>query len=197
MPPASSPNDDISILTFEAPEEFAAWLAANHAASPAVWIKFAKKNSGCVSLSYEQAVETALAWGWIDGQSKPFDDKWWLQRFSRRRRRSPWSKINRERAERLIAAGRFEAPGLEEVKRAKQDGRWERAYDSPSRATVPDDLAAALQESPSAAKAFENLDGRNRFAFLYRIQTAIKPETRARRIAEAVKMLARGEKLHP
>jgi uncharacterized protein YdeI (YjbR/CyaY-like superfamily) len=138
----------------------------------------------------------ALCWGWIDGQSRRIDDTWYVQKFTPRGARSLWSKINCAKATALIAAGRMKPAGLAEVDRARQDGRWARAYDSPSRATVPDDLAAALVKNARASAFFAGLDSRNRYAILHRVQTAKKPETRARRIAQFVKMMARREKLY-
>jgi len=174
-----------------------AWLAENHAASDGVWIKFAKKGSGIPTVVYSEAVEESLIHGWIDGQVKRVDDDFYMQRFTPRRAQSRWSKINRAKAEKLIADGRMHPAGLAEVERAKADGRWERAYDSPTTATVPDDLQAALDASPAAAKLFAELDGNNRYAILHRLQNVKRPETRASKIGEYVEMLARGETIHP
>jgi uncharacterized protein YdeI (YjbR/CyaY-like superfamily) len=190
-----TPASDLPTIAFETPRAFADWLAKNHATS-GVWIKFAKAASGIPSVRYAEALEAALCWGWIDGQSQSLDKTWYLQKFTPRAKRSIWSKINCARATALIEAGKMKPAGLAEVERAKQDGRWERAYDSPSRATVPDDLAVALAKNARAKAFFESLDSRNRYAILHRTQTAKKPETRARRIAEFVKMLARREKIH-
>jgi len=176
---------------------FAAWLARNHGRSRGLWIKLAKKGAGARSITYQEAVEVALCWGWIDGQSRRIDDDWWVQKYTPRSRRSVWSKINCGRAEALIAAGKMQPPGLAEIQRARDDGRWGRAYDPPSRATVPEDLAAALKAKPRAQAFFAGLDSRNRYAVLYRVQAAKKPETRARRIAELVAMMATGRKLYP
>jgi uncharacterized protein YdeI (YjbR/CyaY-like superfamily) len=184
-------------LPFAGQAEWHAWLAEHHAASDGVWIKFAKKGSGIPTVVYAEAVEEALIHGWIDGQVKRVDDDFYMQRFTPRRARSVWSKINRAKVEKLIAEGRMAPAGLAEVERAKADGRWERAYDSPKTAEVPDDLRAALDASPAAAKQFAELDGNNRYAILHRLQNAKKPETRARRIEQYVAMLARGETIHP
>jgi uncharacterized protein YdeI (YjbR/CyaY-like superfamily) len=162
----------------------------------AVWLLIAK-NSDTPRLSYREALEVALAWGWIDSQKQKHDDTAWRQRFSRRKARSPWSKINRDKATALIAAGEMQAPGLAEVERAKADGRWAAAYDSARTSTAPDDLVAALATKPRAAAFFATLDAANRYAILYRVQTAKKPETRAKRIADFVAMLARHETIHP
>jgi uncharacterized protein YdeI (YjbR/CyaY-like superfamily) len=187
---------ELPTLPFETPRAFAAWLASNHATSRGVWIKIAKAASGIASIDYAGALEVALCWGWIDGQSRRIDDAWYVQKFTPRGARSLWSKINCAKATALIAAGRMKPAGLAEVDRARQDGRWARAYDSPSRATVPDDLAAALVKNARASAFFAGLDSRNRYAILHRVQTAKKPETRARRIAQFVKMMARREKLY-
>jgi uncharacterized protein YdeI (YjbR/CyaY-like superfamily) len=159
-------------------------------------LKIAKTRASSASITYAQAIDAALSWGWIDGQKGKLDDAWWLQRFTPRKAKSPWSKINRAKAEALIAAGSMEPPGLAEVERAKCDGRWERAYDGASSSSVPADLAAALARNARALAFFETLDGANRYAILYRVQTAKKPETRAERIARFVAMCARHETIH-
>ncbi|HEY8583031.1 MAG TPA: YdeI/OmpD-associated family protein [Capillimicrobium sp.] len=179
-------------LFFDGPEAFEAWLAEHHASSPGVWLKIAKKHTGIASLSWATLVEVVLCWGWIDGQLRRIDDDFHMQRVTPRRPRSTWSKINRQKVEALIAAGRMRPPGLAEVERAKADGRWEAAYDSPATATVPDDLAAAL-EAAGARPAFDALTKSQRYSILHPIMTAVKPETRARRIAKHVDLLARGE----
>jgi uncharacterized protein YdeI (YjbR/CyaY-like superfamily) len=190
--PASEP-----VLPFATQRKFAAWLAKHHATASGIWIKIAKAASGIRSIKYAEAVEEALCWGWIDSQTKGIDENWYVQRFTPRGKRSPWSKINCAKATGLIAAGRMKSGGLAEVQRAKNDGRWDRAYDSPARATIPADLAAELTRNRRASHFFEQLDSINRYAILYRLQTATRPETRARRIDNFVKMLARKEKLHP
>ncbi|MEU4109429.1 YdeI/OmpD-associated family protein [Streptomyces sp. NPDC027717] len=188
---------DLETVVFESAEAFEAWLDEHHAVSPGIWLKLRKKGPGIVALDYAQALDVALCYGWIDGQKTKFDDQWWLQRFTPRRPRSRWSKVNRDKVAALTEQGRIRPPGQAEIARAKADGRWEAAYDSASTATVPDDLMAALTAVPAAAESFENLDRQNRYAILYRVQDAKKPETRARRIEKYVAMLARGEKLHP
>jgi uncharacterized protein YdeI (YjbR/CyaY-like superfamily) len=188
---------ELETLTFADREAWEEWLGANHASSPGVRLKIAKKGCPEPSVTYAEAVEACLAWGWIDGQKGAIDERWWLQRFTPRGPRSPWSKINRDKALALIASGAMKAPGLAEVERAKRDGRWDAAYESQSRAVVPPDLAAALAANRRAARFFEALEAHNRYAVLYRVSTAKKPETRARRIATFVAMLARHEKLHP
>jgi uncharacterized protein YdeI (YjbR/CyaY-like superfamily) len=189
-----SPSDSI---LFRDAKAFREYLEEHHSSSTGIWLRFAKKGSGITSVSYSDALDVALAFGWIDGQARPFDESSWLQRFTPRGPRSIWSKRNRERIAALVAAGAMHPRGLAEVERAKSDGRWEAAYDSPSKATVPDDLAAALARNEKAASQFAKLDSRNRFSILFRVHQAKKPETRQRRIAEFVAMLARGEKLHP
>jgi uncharacterized protein YdeI (YjbR/CyaY-like superfamily) len=187
----------LSTVSFEQRKAWAAWLRAHHATSPGVWLRLARKGAGAASLSYAEALEEALRYGWIDGQKRGGDDRWWLQRFAPRGPRSIWSKINRQKAEELMARGRMTAAGLAAVERARRDGRWDAAYDSPRTAAPPPELVAALEASPRAAAFFATLDGRNRYAILYRIQTAKKPETHAARIARFVGMLARKQKLHP
>lgn len=172
------------------------WLAKHHAKSDGLWLLIAKAGAPQRTLSYAEAVEVALCYGWIDGQSRG-GDPYWRQRFTPRRARSLWSRINCERAQALIEAGRMAPAGLAEVQRAQADGRWQAAYDSPSRATVPPDLAAALAAEPRAAAFFAQLDGTNRYAVLWRVQTAKRAATRARRIEQLVGMLARGETVHP
>ena len=183
------------VLFFATPVELEAWIDEHGEESDGVWLKFAKKDSGIESVFYAEAVEIALSHGWIDGQAKRFDDHHYLQRFTPRRPRSKWSRINREKAERLIAEGRMRAAGLREIERAKEDGRWDDAYDSPSTATVPDDFQVALDAEPAAAEFFASLGSTKRYSFLYRITDAKRPETRAKRIAEYVELLARGETL--
>ena len=162
-----------------------------------MWLRIAKVGARLKSITYAEALDVALCFGWIDGQKRSHDAQSFLQKFVPRRKRSAWSKRNREHVERLMAAGEMHPAGLAAVAAAKADGRWDRAYDSPATATVPDDLQAALDRNPKARAFFETLTSANRYAILYRIQTAVKPETRARRIAEFVAMLKRHETLHP
>ena len=187
----------MEIVAFESAEAFQAWLGENHAVSSGIWLKLRKKGPGIVALDYAQALDVALCYGWIDGQKAGLDDEWWLQRFTPRRARSRWSKVNRDKVAALIEQGRMRPAGLAEIDRAKADGRWDAAYDSPKTATVPDDLAAALAADPAAAAFFETLDGQNRYSILHRVQEAKRAETRARRIEKYVAMLAKGEKLYP
>jgi uncharacterized protein YdeI (YjbR/CyaY-like superfamily) len=184
-------------ILFNSPEEWLSWLEANHASAPGVWMRFAKKGADFSSISYLQAVEGALCYGWIDGQSKSLDESSWLQKFTPRTRKSIWSKINRGRATALIESGAMQPAGLAAVEAAQKDGRWEAAYDPPSTATVPDDLQAALDGNPKAAAFFATLNSRNRFGILHRLHQAKRLETRAKRIADFVAMLEREEKLYP
>ena len=189
---------DPEVLPFATTQDWEAWLREHHeTATGGVWIKFARKASGIPTVTYRDALQVALRFGWIDGQARSHDESWYLQRFTPRRARSIWSKRNRDFATALIEAGEMEPAGLREVERAKADGRWDAAYDAPSTATVPDDLKAALDANPAAAEFFAGLDGRNRYAILHRVQTAKRPETRARRIETFVAMLEAGEKIYP
>lgn len=197
MKKAAARGTELPTLSFATPRAFSDWLADHHSSSRGIWLRLAKKASGTASITYGEAIDVALAWGWIDGQKRRGDEASWLQKFTPRGVRSVWSKINREKALALIDAGAMQPAGLAEVERAKRDGRWEAAYDPPSRATVPDDLEVALANDARAAAFFATLDARNRYAVLWRVQTAKKAETRQKRIAELVAMLARGEKVHP
>lgn len=185
------------ILQLEQQKDWATWLNKNHGKSSGVWLRLAKKPSGIASISYAEAIEAALCHGWIDGQKKSDDEHYWLQKFTRRTERSIWSKINREKALKLVDAGKMKPAGLKEIERAKADGRWNAAYDSPSKATVPSDLQAALDANARAKSFFATLDGTNRYAILFRIQNVKKAETRARRIKQFVEMLEKHEKVHP
>lgn len=183
------------ILEFSDAAEWEAWLAGNHDRSGAVWLRIPKRKGS--ELTYARALDATLSWGWIDSQKRALDAAAWLQRFSPRTARSPWSKINRARAEALVASGAMKPPGLAEVERARADGRWARAYDGARVAEVPSDLAAALAGNARARNFFAALDRANRYAILYRVQTAKKPETRARRIEQFVALCAAGKTLHP
>jgi uncharacterized protein YdeI (YjbR/CyaY-like superfamily) len=173
------------------------WLEQHHATERGVWLRLARSGSSLQSVSRADALDLALCFGWIDGQARRFDDDTWLQRFTPRTKKSIWSKRNREHVGRLIAEGRMRLSGMAAIEAAKQDGRWERAYDSPTTATVPEDLREALEAAPDAKQFFETLRSADRYAILYRIQTAVKPETRARWIARFVETLARRETLRP
>ena len=191
------PTDALPVMSFESTDAWDAWLAAHHAGSPGLWLKIAKKGAAGTTISYSEALDVALCHGWIDGQKGRHDDEYWLQRFTPRKPGSKWSKINTERAAALIESGRMRPAGLREVERAQADGRWEQAYESQSRVTVPDDLARALAANERASAFFATLDSANRYAILYRIGTAKKPETRAKRIDTFVAMLSEHKKIHP
>ena len=186
---------DLPIRHFRNAAAWEKWLSA-HPDDKGLWLKIAKKDSGVASVSYVEALDVALCHGWIDGLKRSCDEQFFLQRFTPRRPKSLWSKINIGKVEALVAGGRMGAAGLREVDAAKADGRWHAAYDSASRISVPDDLAAALKKNRKAAAFFEKLDKTNRYSVLWRVQTAKKPETRAARIATLVAMLAKGEKIH-
>jgi len=187
----------IPVLSFPDPRRWRAWLARNHRTSDGVWLKIQKKGAAGRSVTYAEALDEALCFGWIDGQKQSHDDQAFLQKFTPRRARSIWSKRNIEHCERLIAADRMEAPGQAQIDGAKADGRWSQAYDPPSRAAPPDDLVRALSKNRRAREFFEGLDRSNRYAITWRLQTAKRPETRARRLETFVQMLAEGRKLHP
>jgi uncharacterized protein YdeI (YjbR/CyaY-like superfamily) len=189
-------KQDLPVISFRSREEWEAWLDEEHESSGGLWLKFAKKGSGLDSVSPAEAVEVALCYGWIDGQAASVDEKHWLVRFTPRRPRSRWSTINRTKAEELIEQGRMRPAGLREVERAKADGRWEAAYEGQRSAKEPDDLLLALERSDLAREAFSALSRADRYAILYRIEEAKKPETRARRIANFVGMLEEGRKLY-
>lgn len=185
-------HDTYPVLLFAEAAGWAEWLDAHHHVRPGVWLRLAKKASSLHSLSRAEALDIALCYGWIDGQANKYDADSWLQKFTPRRARSTWSKRNREHVERLIESGMMRPAGLAAIEAAKVDGRWDRAYDGPASATVPDDFQAALDREPAAKAFFESLNRSTRFAILYRIQSAVRPETRARRINNLVEMLARG-----
>jgi uncharacterized protein YdeI (YjbR/CyaY-like superfamily) len=188
--------DELPIHLFAGPRELEAWLEGNFDSADGVWLKIAKKGAEVPSVTYGEALELALCFGWIDSQKRGCDDQHFLQRFTPRRPRGRWSKINREKAEALIGAGKMRPAGLAEVEAAKADGRWEAAYEGQRTAAVPPDLQRELDANPTAAKFFASLDGANRYAIIYRLEEAKKPETRERRLNKFVAMLERGEKVH-
>jgi len=188
--------DDLPVLLFASKGELVAWLEENRAGSEGLWLKIAKKGSGVESVDYAEALELALCFGWIDSQKRGFDETFFLQRFTPRRPRGKWSQINRAKAEELIAAGAMRSAGLSEVEAAKADGRWDAAYAGQRAAMVPDDLKHELDRNEAASAFFATLDGANRYAILYRLQEAKKPETREKRLRKFVAMLERGEKIH-
>ncbi len=185
------------LVRFEDQSDWDVWLEKHHRSAAGIWVLIAKKGSGLRSVTYREALEAALCYGWIDAQKRPRDEREWLQQFVPRKNRSVWSKLNRQKALALVRSGRMKLAGLQAIERAKKDGSWARAYDSPSTARVAEDFQKALAASPQAKAFFQSLDRANRYAVLYRIQTAKKPETRAQRIARFVAMLERHEKVHP
>ena len=194
MPKAMASRPDAR--RFATQRVFESWLRKNHASCDGVWLLIAKPGADEPTVTYPEAVEVALCYGWIDGQKKSIDAHHWLQRFTPRRVRSVWSKANRAKAEALIQSGRMQPSGMAEIDRARSDGRWDAAYEGARTAVVPADLQAALDAAPDAAAFFAGLDRANRYAVLWRVQTALRPETRFRRIKTLVAMLARGEKIH-
>lgn len=192
------PNElptDLPIKLFRNEAAWEKWLAA-HGDEPGVWLKIAKKETGATSVSYSQALDVALCHGWIDGLKRSCDAQYFLQRFTPRKARSLWSKLNVARVEKLVAAGRMQPAGLREVDAAKADGRWDAAYQAASAMDVPPELAAALAKNAKARKAFDALDRTNRYAFCWRVQTAKKPETKVARVEKFITMLERGETIH-
>ncbi|HEY3830604.1 MAG TPA: YdeI/OmpD-associated family protein [Solirubrobacteraceae bacterium] len=187
----------LPVISFAHAGDWERWLQEHHEGASGLWLKLAKKDAQIASVTYAQALELALCFGWIDGQKGAYDESWWLQRFTPRGPRSRWSRINREKAQELERTGRLRPAGLREIERARADGRWEAAYESQSRATVPEDLQRELDRDPAARAFFESLESHNRYAILYRLQDAKRPATRARRLQQFMEMLRAGEKLHP
>jgi uncharacterized protein YdeI (YjbR/CyaY-like superfamily) len=194
--PTGSPAPPGEVLQFSGPADFEAWLDVNHEDHPGIWLMIAKKGATVPSITYVEAIEAALCFGWIDAQKARHDDQHWLQRFTPRAARSRWSEINRTRAEELMASGRMRPAGLREVERARADGRWEAAYKGQRTASIPDELQRELDRDQVAAAAFAALDARDRYSIIWRIDDAKRPETRQRRITTYVDMLRRGDRLH-
>jgi uncharacterized protein YdeI (YjbR/CyaY-like superfamily) len=188
---------ELPVILYETQNDWAVWLEENHADSKGVWVRLAKKGARITSTDYQQTLEVALCYGWIDGQKKSYDETSWLQKFTPRRPKSIWSKINREKAQALIDNGQMKPAGLRAIETAQQDGRWEAAYESQSKATVPEDLQAALDANAKAKTFFETLNSTNRYAILFRIHQTKKAETRAKRINDFIGMLGRHEKIYP
>lgn len=188
-------KDGLPVLSFETMEAFAAWIEA-HIADAGLWLKIAKKGSGVVTISYAQGLEVALCYGWIDGQKQAYDDRFFLQRFTPRRAKSIWSKVNVEKVAELIQVGKMRPAGLAAIEAAKADGRWDAAYDSPRNMTIAEDFAAALEANPRAKAFWATLNKTNRYAFNYRIHSAKKPETRQARIEKFIAMLNEGKAIH-
>ena len=187
---------ELPVLPFASKKAWAVWLAKQHDRSAGVWLKLSKKDSGIPSVTYEEALDVALCYGWIDGQKKGFDDKYWLQKFTARGAKSIWSKINTEKAERLIASGEMKPAGLAAIEAAKQDGRWDAAYASQKNISIPEDFQAALDKSKKARAFFATLKSAERYSFLFRLHHTKKPETRAKKIKQFVEMLERDDKMH-
>lgn len=190
-------SGELPIILFEHQQAWSEWLDQHHSESPGVWLRLAKKKAAIASLSYTEALDVALCYGWIDSQKKSYDESSWLQKFTRRGLKSIWSKVNREKVQALVEAEKMKPAGLVAVGRAMEDGRWAAAYDSQRTASVPADLQAELDANPTAKAFFSTLDGANRYSILFRIQTAKKPETRAKKIAALVAMLEKNAKIHP
>ena len=190
------PKPGDPILSFDTPADWEAWLEEHHASAGCIWIKFAKKGGNATSIGFADALDGALCFGWIDGQRAALDDDWFLQRFTPRRPKSKWSKVNTQKVAKLIADKRMRPAGKAQIDAAKADGRWDAAYDPPSKVKVPPDLQKALDANPQAAAFFATLSGSNRYAILYRVHDAKRAETRARRIKQFVEMLAEGRTLH-
>lgn len=190
-------SKELLILGFATQQDWEAWLVEHSADPTGIWLKIAKKATGTQSISYTEALEGALCYGWIDGQKAALDEQYWLQKFTPRRPKSVWSQINRDKANALIEAGRMQPSGLRQVELARADGRWDAAYAGQSSATVPDDLQKALDNNPLARDFFLTLNSVNRYAIIFRVQTAKKAETRAAKIQKFVEMLAKGEKIYP
>ena len=184
------------ILTFKTSNAFEKWLAKNHNKVTAIWLRFFKKDSGKTSITYKEAVDEALCYGWIDGQANKYDDESWIQKFTPRTAKSIWSKKNTENIERLTALGKMKSPGLEEVEKAKADGRWAKAYDSAKDMQIPEEFMKELAKNKKAKAFYETLNKTNKYAIGWRLQTAKKPETKAKRIKTIIEMLSKGEKFH-
>ena len=197
MGPTDTPKSELPVLLFASPAAWETWLGEHHGTSPGVWLQLAKKNAGLRSVTYAEALDVALCVGWIDSQKKSYDASSWLQKFTPRRRKSIWSKINVEKVQHLVEAGRMQPAGLLAVEQAQVDGRWDQAYDSQRTATVPEEFQAELDRNPDAEAFFSTLDRANRYAVLFRIQTVKRPETRAKWISDLIGMLQRREKIHP
>ncbi len=186
----------LPIELFEQQRDWTNWLKNYHDTSSGVWLQLARKGAGVQSISYDEAIQVALCFGWIDSQKKAHSEHYWLQKFTPRSTKSVWSKINKEKALALIKEGKMKPAGLNEIERAKRDGRWDAAYDSASKSSVPSDFQLALNANTRAKNFFGTLDSRNRYAVLFRIQTAKNAETRAKKIEQFVQMLERHEKVH-
>ncbi|HEX5168225.1 MAG TPA: YdeI/OmpD-associated family protein [Cyclobacteriaceae bacterium] len=184
------------IRSFKTAREFERWLNKNHSTHKGIWLRFFKKDSGVKAITYEEAINEALCYGWIDGQANKYDEQSWLQKFTRRRPKSVWAQRNKDRIRRLLKEGKMKPAGLQEVDQAKADGRWEKAYAPPSKMKIPDDFLKALAKNRKAKAFFDTLNKTNTFAIGWRLQTAKKEETRQKRMKNIIDMLARGETFH-
>jgi uncharacterized protein YdeI (YjbR/CyaY-like superfamily) len=193
---ATKNGSETDVVSFASSKEWRKWLAANHATSNGVWLRIFKKDSGEKTVTYAEAVEEALCYGWIDGQKNKYDDTSFIQKFTPRRPKSIWSKINTDKAERLIVEGKMEKAGILQVELAKADGRWQQAYDSPKDMQVPEDFLQQLSKNKKAKAFFEGLNKANQYAIAWRLQTAKKPETREKRLKEILQMMREGKKFH-
>ena len=191
-----SEKDNLPILIFKTAKEWEKWMAKNYASSKGIWLRFYKKASGIPSLTYPEAVEVSLCYGWIDGQANKYDENSYLQRFTPRRPKSIWAKKNIERVTRLIASGKMKPSGLKEIEAAKADGRWEMAYDSPATMEIPNDFLKELSKNPKAKTFFGTLNKTNIYSIAWRLQTAKKPETRQKRMKAIIEMLSKKQKFH-
>ena len=189
--------NSLPIISFETQQDWERWLAERHTNTEGIWLKIAKKETGALSISYAEALESALCYGWIDGQKASFDDKYWLQKFTPRRPKSIWSKVNCDKATALMAEGRMQPAGIRQVELAKADGRWDQAYESQSKITIPADFQSELDKNQKAKDFFDTLDSTNRYAMLFRIQNAKKPDTRSARIQKFIEMLSKNKRIYP
>jgi uncharacterized protein YdeI (YjbR/CyaY-like superfamily) len=190
-------TNGLSIMSFETQQDWERWLTEHHADTVGIWLKIAKKETGKPSVNYSEALDSALCYGWIDGQKASFDDQYWLQKFTPRRPKSIWSKVNCDKATALIAEGRMQPAGIRQVELAKADGRWESAYESQSKITIPDDFQSELDKNQKAKDFFSTLNSINRYAILFRIHSAKKPATRSARINKFIEMLSNNQKIYP
>jgi len=190
-------TSDLPVIAFESADDWEKWLGENHPRSSGIWMRIFKKAANAASITHAEALDVALCYGWIDGWKKRYDERSWLQKFTPRGTRGIWSKVNTENVQRLTEAGRMKPAGLAQVEVAKRDGRWDSAYDPPSRATIPEDFLNELNKNKKAKAFFQTLNKRNTFPIAYRLRSAKRPETRQRRMREILDMLARGEKFYP
>ena len=190
-------TNGLSIMAFETQQDWERWLTEHHTDTVGIWLKIAKKETGIPSVNYSEALDSALCYGWIDGQKASFDDQYWLQKFTPRRPKSIWSKVNCDKATALIAEGRMQPEGIRQVELAKADGRWESAYESQSKITIPDDFQSELDKNQKAKDFFSTLNSINRYAILFRIHSAKRPATRSARINKFIEMLSNNQKIYP